>query len=208
MSGARLLILTAMGLAVATPAHAFDDPDWPCESRKVRNLSWGQMWAGPPLPESSRAWRDDEAVNRLVSLLAARRTSMQEAETLVADLGPGEDRSRDERLIALFAGAFDRIDDDRAEIVDGIVRLARRERSRSERIEEMRAEIDALRAEAGPEDYDTLDRIEEMEDNLAWETRTYEDRRRSLQYVCETPVILEKRAFALARLIQGELEGG
>ncbi|MEL7173288.1 MAG: hypothetical protein AAFU72_06935 [Pseudomonadota bacterium] len=183
----------------------FGQQDWPCQQRKVLHLSWGQMWAGPPLPEDPAAWRDDAEIDGLSALLAARRTSMPEAEALVASVEAGADRAREDRLVALFAGSFARIDRERARIVEGIERLSRRERARTDRIEALRTEIAELRAVTGEKDFDGLDRIEELEDTLAWETRIYEDRRRSLQFVCESPVILEKRAFALARLIKDAL---
>jgi hypothetical protein len=137
--------------------------------------------------------------------MAPRRTEVDAIPSLLAEIEAGETRSRDERLTALFAGIFERIDADRAEIVDGIVRLARRERERAERIEALRRDLAALEAEAGPEDFDALDRLDALRDELDWETRLYEDRRRSLAYVCESPVILEKRVFAIAREIQGAL---
>ena len=49
--------------------------------------------------------------------------------------------------------------------------------------------------------------IEELEDEIAWETRIYADRRRSITFVCESPVILERRAFAVARIVQEALGG-
>jgi len=205
----QLLIAAAVALPLALPgtANAFGDENWPCQNRKVRHLSWGQMWAGPPLPESSRAWRDDEEVERLVRVLGARRTDMGQVKELVAELGPGDGKTREERLIALFAGVFAHIDRERATIVDGIERLARRERGRADRIEQMRDELEALKTGDKADEIETLDRIDVLEDEIKWDTRAYEDRRKSIQYVCESPVILEKRAFSLARIIQGELEG-
>ncbi|MEO0760375.1 MAG: hypothetical protein AAFZ09_00960 [Pseudomonadota bacterium] len=194
-------------MAGSAPAQPVD-PDWPCIQRKVVHLSWGQMWTGPALPESNRAWRDDAELTDLVARLAPRRTTIEEAGALVEALGPAGERTRDERLVALFAGVFDRIDAERARIVRGIVTLAQRERARSERIELMRGEVATLAAAAKPDDFDALDRIEELEDEIGWETRIYDDRRRSLTFVCESPVLLEKRAFALARVIQGALGDG
>lgn len=191
----------------ASPAQAFNDPDWPCQQRKVRHLSWGQMWTGPALPESARAWRDDAELAGLVALIAPRRTGLDDVPALLAEIGPADGRSRDDRLTALFAGVFARIDGERAEIVDGISRLAKRERARSERIDALRGDLAALQAAADPSNFDALDRIEELEDEIAWETRIYDDRRRSFQFVCESPVLLEKRAFAIARIIQGALGG-
>ncbi|MEM6974410.1 MAG: hypothetical protein AAF577_16595 [Pseudomonadota bacterium] len=202
--GSALIILTLSG---AAPAQAFNDPDWPCQQRKVRQLSWGQMWTGPALPDSARAWRDDETIDRLVAEITPRRTPIEVVPGLIADVAASAQKTRDERLTALFAGVFARIDQERAQIVDGISRLAKRERERSARIDAMRTDLVAMRDAAVPEDFDALDAIEALEDDIAWETRIYDDRRRSFQFVCESPVLLEKRAFALARIIQGALEG-
>ena len=55
-------------------------------------------------------------------------------------------------------------------------------------------------------DFDALDAIEEREDKLLWDTRIYQDRNKSLTYVCESPVIIEKRAFAIGKVIQAAME--
>ena len=39
-----------------------------------------------------------------------------------------------------------------------------------------------------------------------WDIRIFEDRRQSLVYLCEQPVLLEQRAFALARAIASHME--
>lgn len=51
------------------------------------------------------------------------------------------------------------------------------------------------------------DTIPELERALTWDTRIYEERERSLTYVCEVPVLFEQRAFAISRIIQGKLGG-
>ncbi|HEU0222156.1 MAG TPA: hypothetical protein VFR34_08095 [Paracoccaceae bacterium] len=197
----------AAGLGSAALAQPAEDPDWPCIQRKVPHLSPGQMWAGPPLPEDRRAWRDDPELGALAARIAARRTAMEEVPALLDGVQAGGGQSRDARLVALFAGIFELIDAERARIIEGIERYARKQRALTERIEARQAEIAAAREEAGAEDHAALDRIEELEDALAWDIRVYKDRRESLTYVCESPVILERRAFALARLIQERLSG-
>ena len=50
-----------------------------------------------------------------------------------------------------------------------------------------------------------FDKIDAEEEKLDWDTRIFTDRQAQLTYVCETPVILEQRAFALGRAIAGHL---
>jgi len=195
------LVIQFAGAAAA----AQDDPDWPCVQRKIAELSWGQMWSGPPLPEDAR-WQDDPVLAQMVPQIAARRTGDDEVVALVAGLRAGDGETRNQRLTRLFAGVFEQINHQRSRLMEGIVRYARKQEGLSEQIDTERAEIDRLKATTAETDYDGLDRIEEMEDRLAWDTRIYKDRRQSLTYVCESPVLLEKRAFAVAHVIQAALE--
>ena len=41
---------------------------------------------------------------------------------------------------------------------------------------------------------------------VEWSTRIFEDRRKTIRYVCEVPTIIEQRVFTLARAIQKALE--
>lgn len=204
----RMATLAAgLALAAGTAAAQPTDPDWPCVQRKVPHLSIGMMWTGP-IPEDMDAWRDDPGLAELVPRLAARRTPVEEAEALIAGIEAGPDAGRAERVAAAFAGAFRQIDRDRARIVEGITRFEQKQKALSERIDAREDEIADLEAETAPDDYDGLDRLDELRDALAWDVRIYQERQRSLTYVCESPVILEKRAFALGRAAMAALEGG
>jgi hypothetical protein len=49
-------------------------------------------------------------------------------------------------------------------------------------------------------------RRRELQEKLVWDTRIFDERQRSLTYICEQPALLEQRLFALARTIMGHLE--
>lgn len=196
----------AFALAAAGPALAFNDPTWPCESRKVVHLSIGQMWPRE-IPEDLDAWRDDPAIAQAAGEIAARRTPTARIEALVDEIAastPSEDRAR--RLTDLFAGVFALIDRERARVVEGIVRYNASQVSLSAAIDAMQVELATLERTAAEDDYDALDRIDELRDAVSWEVRIFDERRRSLQYVCESPVILEQRAFAVARIIAARID--
>ena len=197
------ILLTAITVAASVAAADFSDPEWPCAQRKVVNLSVGQMWAGPPIAEQDLdAWRKDDAIAALAPLLAIRRTGEEEAGRLIAVFAERHDASRERDLPLLFAGAFSLIEQERSAIIAGIGRYARRQIVLSRDIGATQEKLAELNAETEPD----LDTIEELEDKLAWDTRIYRDRAQSLTYVCESPVILERRAFALARAIQAHLD--
>lgn len=194
-------LLAAGLLALSSPAAAgtSEDPDWPCVQRKVPEISAGMVWAGPPVEALKPEWQQDTEVSRLAGSLAARRTEIEAAKTAIADFATGLGAERNERLTLLFAATLDIVNKERASIISGIGRFTRKQRALAERLGQLAGELKALpAAEKG--------KREELEQQRLWDTRIYEDRERSLTYICEQPVLLEQRVFALAREIMGHLE--
>jgi chromosome segregation ATPase len=94
------------------------------------------------------------------------------------------------------------LNNERTEIMNGLERLARKEKELAERI---RADTMALYElqDKSPSD---RSKIDELAAKIEWSTRIFEDRRKSIRYACEVPVIIEKRLFALSRTIQQTVE--
>jgi hypothetical protein len=192
----------ALWLAALLPAGArAADADWPCVRPRMAELTPAQMWAGPPL-EAAGDWREDAAVAALVPRLVARRTSLEDAAAAIERFAESAGPDKDARLTRLFAGIFERINAERSRIVAGIERYARKQKALADRIRDEEA---ALRAQP-PAAAAANAAVQELETRLRWDTRIYDERRQALEYVCESPVILEQRAFALAREIQNRLE--
>ena len=195
---AVLLAAVPAGEAVAAATE-----DWPCVQPRVAELSPGQMWAGPSLDAADLGnWRDDPEVAALVPKLAARRTSLEEAAAAVQRFAESAGPDKDKRLTRLFAGVFERLNAERSRLVAGIERLARKQKALADRIRETEAELRARRAGASPAQRPSP----ELEERFQWDTRIYDERAQALTYVCESPVILEQRIYALAREIQNHLE--
>lgn len=182
--------------------YAAQNPDWPCVQVKVATLSYGQMWGGPPLEDAFKTWRDDKEVVDIVSTLAARRTSMDEAKAVIAKFAKRAGEQADAELSKLFAGVFDEINAQRTQIVNGIERYARKQRELSERIK-----AESLRMAETQKDMASQNTPEAMkqQEALTWDTRIYDERSQALTYVCESPVLLEQRAFDIGREIQSNL---
>jgi hypothetical protein len=49
---------------------------------------------------------------------------------------------------------------------------------------------------------------ENLASRISWETRIFEERRKSTSYVCDVPVLIEKRLFDLSKAIQDDLNAG
>jgi hypothetical protein len=184
----------ASGLAPVAAAD-YSDPSWPCVQRKVESLSLGQMWAGPA-PEGD--WRRDPEARALAMAIAPRRTTPDEIEALVSDFAATlPEAERGPRLALAFDGVLSLIDSERGQLINGIGRYAQNQTARSRKVEELQNELATLDAA----EEKNMDRIEELQDTLVWEARIFRDRAQALTYVCETPVLLEQRAFAIARII-------
>lgn len=191
------LLLALTGHAAGQPA---ENPDWPCVQRKVPEISAAAVWTGPALDEHRDAWRDDPVVAPLVERLAARRTPVEEAGEAIAAVAEGPQSN--DRLTMLFAGLLEKLNRERGEVIAGIERYGRNQKQLAERLREQRAELDALRER---KDADS-ERIRALTEEIAWDARIFDDRQKSLSYVCEVPILIEQRLFALARDIQAALE--
>ena len=203
----HLFSIALLGLIVAMPAAeaaTFNDPTWPCIQRKVSNLSIGQMWTGDILEPEQVAEADDK-LDVLAAALAVRRTSLEEAEQLIDDFAKAAGEEKSKQISLLFALVFERIDTERAQLIGGIGRYAGKQAGLAERINTQNEELVALEAKEDKSN-DEFDRLEEIADKVEWDTRIFDERQQSLTYVCETPVLLEKRAFALARLMMVHIE--
>jgi hypothetical protein len=62
--------------------------------------------------------------------------------------------------------------------------------------------LNAQRASASPDQA----KIDDLGNQLTWETRIFEDRRRVVKFVCEVPTAIDQRLFALGRAIQQDME--
>lgn len=194
-----LLVLPLLFLPGAVMAEMVTDPDWPCIQRKQPQLSLAQVWAGPPPDEAVTELAKDPAVQHLARVLALRRTGLDEAEVLIKDYAKDADAPH---LTAVYLATFEQIQRARDRVMGGITRYAHKQAVLDAHIKSQRDEFDRLMAVDAP-DFDAVDKVEL---DIDWSTRIFQDRQQSLTYVCETPVILEQRAFALGRIIAGQLK--
>lgn len=198
---AALFVISA--LCVAPPAlGSGEDADWPCVQRLVPEVSAGMVWGGPA-PGKLPDWRSDKEISNLSDRLADRRLPAEDAEPLVSGFAETQGADKDRRLTILFASILDRLNEERSSVIDAIKRYARRQKALASRIEATLAEIDRL-PEEGTEEQQL--RRDELAERNRWDTRIYEERERTLTYLCETPVSLERKIFSLSRTIQNHLD--
>jgi hypothetical protein len=197
---AAYLIIAASGgcCLAADPRY----PDWPCVQAKVPEISLAAVWAGPPLDDDINKWKNDPKVSALVSRLAARKTPLEEAKQSITEFLAGSAAEKAAAGKLLFAGLFETLNAQRDQVLNGLERVTRKQRTAADKI---RADTLALQALQGASPPDQA-KIDELGNQLIWETRIFEDRRRVIGFVCEVPTAIDQRLFALGRVIQQEME--
>ena len=199
-----LTAVVATWLTVGTPARAADPryPDWPCVQAKVPEISAAAVWAGPPLDDAAKSWENDPHLKDLVPQLAQRRVPIEDAQKAIAEFVVGNVTERERKGTLLFAGLFEQINRERAEVMTGIERLGRRQKDLAEKIRSDISELHKLQDSTTPNET----RIQELGNQVQWSTRIFEDRQKSVRYVCEVPTLIEQRLFALGRAVQQAME--
>jgi hypothetical protein len=187
----------ALGMALAGPVHAadFSDPTWPCIQRKVENLSIGLMWP-EEIPEADLSPEQALAVRELADRLALRRVTLEEAEEAV--MAFRDTHGADPALMGqVFAQVFKSLSTRRSRIINGIGDFSLGQIALSERIDAARTEMDAQMAKDDPD----FDRVDSLEEQVDWDQRIFNDRQKTITYLCETPTLLDKRLYAIAQIL-------
>lgn len=205
IASALIAFTTPLALAAAFAKEAIPaklDKDWLCRQILVGRISLPTVWSGPSIDAVD--WRGDAAIASLVAQLAARRMPLDAAERSIEEFAKAVGPDRPRRLTALFAGLFETLNSERVQVIEGLMRFGRRQKELAERIRSenalMQAESDAASAREGGQE------TKSVAQNLEWDLRVFDERRQSLAYVCETPTLIEQRLFALARIIQNNLD--
>jgi hypothetical protein len=194
-------VVVALAACLPHSTFALDPryPDWPCQQLKVPGISIASVWTGPSIEAIDVA--KDPKETELVSRLAARRTPIEEARTLIAEFMTGTSEEKQQKGKRLFAALYATLNAQRDQVMTGIERFSRKQKAMAEEIREQTRRMRELqdKPNADPAQNDQL------ANQLAWQTRIFEDRRKSTSYVCDVPVMIEKRLFDLANAIQGDL---
>jgi hypothetical protein len=196
-------VVVALAACLAQPALALDPryPDWPCQQLKVPGISVASVWTGPSIEEIDKTEPLDPKQAEIVSRLAARRTPIEDARKLIAEFVVGTSDEKQQKAKSLFAALYSRLNAQRDEVMNGIERFSRKQKAMAEKIRDETQKMREL--QDGP----NVDQAQsdELANRLSWQTRIFEDRRKSTSYVCDVPVLIEKRLFDLGAAIQNVL---
>ena len=200
----RIIMGALLAVAISAQRGFAADPrypDWPCAQAKVPELSVAAVWAGPSLDDVQDKWKDDARIGALVAKLAARRTTLEEAEKDIKEFLAGSSAKVASGKL-LFSGLFDTLNAQRSSVIMGLERVTRKQREAAEKIRSDTIDLQGLQVASPPDQ----SKIDQLSNDLLWETRIFEDRRSVVKYVCEVPTEIDQRLFALGRKIQQEIE--
>ena len=180
--------------AIPSGAHV-----WPCVQRKLDQVDAGQVWPGPPLDTAKDAPRTD-AIAQFVASVAPRRVPLEDAVTKARDFVQSlPETDRPTKTTAAFADLLTTLNAERTAIMNGIERYGARQQALAAKLRDANTTLGDLRNKGD------MSRAADAQEALIWDTRVFEERRKSLTYVCEVPTLIEQRLFALGRAMSEEL---
>src|SRR6202034_3635676 len=109
----------------------------------------------------------------LVSRVAPRRTPMEDARKLIAEFVVGTSDEKQQKATSLFAALYSRLNAQRDEVMNGIERFSRKQKTMAEQIRDETQQMRELQDKANVDQAQS----DELANRLSWQTRIFEDRR-------------------------------
>lgn len=178
------------------------EADWPCEQKFVAELSPATIWAGPPLDTAMKSWHQNDSLREIVTDLTddtlEPEDGVKEIDAFAAKLAGDKNKT----LTELFAALFETISNRRTSVQDGIKKFFRRQEAVADRVNGLQKDMRALTGKgAKPSDPEYLD----LEKEITWRNRVYDEGQKLVPYMCEIPVLMEQKLGAYARAIQADM---
>jgi|SRR6516164_1867654 hypothetical protein len=186
----------AIALIAADAPHT-DDPDWPCQQRLVPKLTAAAYWNGPLDVQGD--WQADPEVAALVRKLSPRRVTAEEGLSAIAGFAKTLSGDRAHQLTLVFRGLLEETDRERADLIDRLKQIGRRQRQLAELAAELAGELDSISSDATGEAAAKRTDLQQRHDFTA---RNFEEVQRTIRYACEAPVRLDARLGAWTRALQ------
>ena len=163
-------------------------------------ISAGIVWSGGAIDAEDHSWSSDEKIAPKVAEVSSRRKTVEEAIAAIDQFAASLTEDRNRLLTGLFIGVLQNVNAERSKVMGGIKRYARKQAALANRIKERSIQRAELSRKDSPSD-DEKRKLAELDEQITWDTRIYDDREQSLRYVCETPVLMEQRLFQIGRHI-------
>ena len=134
--------------------------------------------------------------------MTAQDANLEDMEERVATFSKAQARDqKNQRLALTFFGVLELFNKRRAKYMRGILKYSRQQLKRAEIINDGLDKLSKLKAENAP-----TEKFVELENNLIWQQRMFDDRELSIRFLCEQPVDVEAALGDMARALSNELD--
>jgi hypothetical protein len=195
--GPQAAVATLAVALIAATAPQSEGPDWPCQQRLVPQLTPAAYWNGPL--DMQGDWQADPAVAGLVRQLAPRRVTVEEGLAAISAFAKTLFDNRTHRLALAFRGLLAETDSQRADLIERLKQIGRRQHELAELAARLASELDAIPPDATG---DAAAKRTDLQERHNFTTRNFEEIQRTIRYACEVPVRLDARLGAWARALQ------
>ena len=194
-----LLALALLGTAPGwTAPPVAQDRDWPCQQRLVPTLAAASYWGGPLDVEGD--WRGDSDIAELVRRLSSRQVTTEEGLAAIAAFVKSVFADRRHRLALVFRGLLEETDRERADLIERLEQMGRRQRELADLVARLADELKSVPSE-------DADKRVDLQQRHDFTARNFQEIQRTIRYACETPVALDARLGAWARALQQAANG-
>ncbi len=188
--------VTASAAAQPAPPRT-KDLDWPCQQRLVPHLTAASYWNGTL--DMQGDWQADPEIADLVRHLSPRRVTTEEGLAEIANFAKTASKDRPHRLALVFRGLLEETDRERAELIERLTQMGRRQRELADLVARLADELNSVPPDATGESAEKRVDLQQRHDFTA---RNFEEIQRTIRYACEIPVALDARLGAWARALQ------
>ena len=127
---------------------------------------------------------------------------MDQAKTTIHEFAQRAGDQKQAKLLALMAGLFSALGDERGSVMAGLDRFGERQKQLAVEIRADNEKLHALQTDTGSDPKV----VQQMVQKVTWAATVFQDRRQALSYACDVPSKIEQRLFAFAQQIQQELQ--
>jgi hypothetical protein len=192
-----LCVMAAISIAQAA-GRPGADTNWPCHQPKVSEFPLASVWEGPPIDTANSPLHGDPEVAALASEMSQRRVPIADVDSDVGKLLASADPQAKTKVLQAFGVAYEELARQRSEIIAGLDRFGRKQRELAARI---RSENEVANRDPSPAVATTDDSLQKLQ----WDLRVFDDRRRTVGYVCDAPQAVEARIGELAKIARDAL---
>ncbi|MCZ7595167.1 MAG: hypothetical protein M5U16_09780 [Hyphomicrobium sp.] len=131
----------------------------------------------------------------------------EEAEKAIKEYAASvPEAERDKKLTELFASFLSEINTDRQFVIAKVEEFQKRQKGRAAELEREGQKLAEKGMAATDELLPTETNLSPEQQEYNWNARIFQERQQNLTMACEIPVLIEQRAYEIARIIRAQMK--